>query len=340
MRLLIVKLSAFGDIIHALPALEDLRARPEHPEIHWLVDTRYRFVTEVFPAGVHVHALPLKSPDRWREGWRVIRALRRCRFDAVLDLQGLIKSAVLARLIGTPVFGLDAEHLRERAAGWLQASTPVHPEERHVIQQLRRVAAAPFAPDPAPPESPLPLVAPRAPCTETMRQAGAQTLVAWGVHAPFAWLHAGGGWATKQLPLPTWQAVAKGLAARGITPLIGWGNTVEHETAQAIAKAVPDAIVARARLDITPLCGVLAAADVAIGPDTGVIHLAAALGAPTVSFWGPSASWRSGPAGPRHRHVESHPACGPCFQRRCDRFICMDMLEADDILAAVDELLA
>ncbi|MDQ6973214.1 MAG: hypothetical protein Q9M30_11260 [Mariprofundaceae bacterium] len=62
------------------------------------------------------------------------------------------------------------------------------------------------------------------------------------------------------------------------------------------------------------------------------------MGRPTVSFWGPSASWRSAPLGPNQRHIESKPACGPCFKRQCDEFICMDMIQTDDILSAIHEL--
>ncbi len=336
MKLLIVKLSAFGDIIHALPALADLRARPECPEIHWLVDARYAFVTEAFPPDVRVHAVALKQGD-WSGVARTLRSLRRLNFDAVLDLQGLIKSALLARLAGSPVFGLDARQLREPAARWLQHPVPFHAEDRHVVQQLRRVAAAPFV-GTHPPASPMPFAPPVIALTDAMQQEGDRTLAAWEVPTPFAWLHLGGGWATKQLPETTWLMVMQGLMERGITPLLGWGAEAERERARHLAGQTPGAIAARERLPMPALCGLLARATAVIGADTGVIHLAAALGAPTVSFWGPSASWRSGPQGERDRHVESNPACGPCFKRSCNRFVCMDMIRADDILAAIDDV--
>jgi len=336
MKLLIVKLSAFGDIIHALPALEDLRARPERPEIHWLVDARYAFVTEAFPPDVRVHVVALKQGD-WRGVARTLRSLRRLRFDAVLDLQGLVKSALLARLAGGSVFGLDARHLREPVARWLQHPVPFHAEDRHVVQQLRRVAAAPFA-GTRPPEHPMPFAPPAIAPTEAMRRSGDKTLTAWELPTPFAWLHLGGGWATKQLPDATWLTLIQGLLDRGIAPLLGWGAETERKRAQYLASQAPGAIAARERLPMRALCGLLARASVVVGADTGVLHLAAALGAPTVSFWGPSASWRSAPHGERDRHVESNPACGPCFKRSCDRFVCMDMIRAGDILAAIDDV--
>lgn len=344
MRILIVKLSAFGDIIHALPALDDLRRRPEQPEIHWLVDARYAFVTEVLPPDVQVHVAPLKAGD-WRGVLRAIRELRALGFDAVLDLQGLIKSAVLARLAGAPVFGLDARQMREQPARWLERCTPFHPDERHIVQQLRRVAAAPFASDSEPPvekasapDAPIPYRPPRIPLTDAMQTAADETLRGWALDEPYVWLHLGGGWATKQLPEATWRAVAEGATERGLTPVLGWGNTHEHKRARQLGQLVPAAFVPPRRLPMPSLCGVLARARAVIGADTGVVHLAAALGTPTISFWGPSASWRSGPQGPADRHVESNPPCGPCFRRTCDQFVCMDMIRAGDILAALDEI--
>jgi len=113
-KVLIVKLSAFGDIIHSLPALDDVLARPGVSEVHWLVDVRYQFVTEVFPPQVRVHTIDLKGKNRLSEVWRVVKALRAEKFDVALDLQGLMKSALLARLICSKVFGIDQKYMKEK----------------------------------------------------------------------------------------------------------------------------------------------------------------------------------------------------------------------------------
>lgn len=342
MKVLIVKLSAFGDIIHALPALDDLLKRPEVSEVHWLVDIRYAFVTEMFPSQVKVHPISLKDSHHLRQTWDVIRTLRKECFDAVLDLQGLIKSGVLARLVSSHVFGIDAEYVREKANRYLVHPVRFHPDEKHVVQQSRRVADAPFSSPSSRnwkqvPEHPIPYREPHIPLTPGMKQAADQTLRQWNLESDrYVWMHLGGGWETKQLPSETWAAIANGLAMSGITPILGWGNESERQIAQWVGNKVKSSFLPESRLEISSLCGVLFRAKAVAGADTGVIHLAAALGVPTVSFWGPSASWRSGPLGNTDQHIESSPACGPCFKRTCNQFICMDMISADDILAAIN----
>ena len=110
MKVLIVKLSAFGDIIHALPALDDLLAHPDIHDIHWLVDERFAFVSEIFPPRVKVHKVALKGKGRIRHAWHMIHALRNEHFDIIFDLQGLIKSGLMAwasAKSGCKVYGFD-----------------------------------------------------------------------------------------------------------------------------------------------------------------------------------------------------------------------------------------
>lgn len=338
MKLLIVKLSAFGDIIHSLPALDDLLARPEVSEVHWLLDGRYRFVSGIFPPRVMVHEVNLKNGSL-SEAWQTTRQLRRIGFDAVLDLQGLIKSSVLARLCGSPVYGIDPAQLREKQAGWLQCGVRFHPDERHVVQQYRRVAAAPFVQDAGRiPEAPIPYAAP------TVQAAVATGLrddtILTGLDltgSRYVVLHSAGGWQTKQLPAETWVATARGIAERGMTPVFSWGSETEQQRAAELATA-SDGLLLPERLNLSALAALLGQATAVVGADTGLLHLAAALGSPTITFWGPSASWRSAPIGEGHWHIESNPACGPCFRRSCDHFTCMEKIRATAILEALDEL--
>jgi len=344
MKILVVKLSAFGDIIHTLPALNDLLEHPEVDEVHWLIDTRYTFVAGILPPQVKVHQIDLKNPHRWWQSWRTIQSLRKKHFDAVLDLQGLIKSGIFARFISNHVFGIDAHYVREKQNRYFTHPVRFHPDEKHVVQQSRRVATAPFS---KPlrrnwkqiPEQPIPYREPHIPLTSKMAQAAETTLERWHLESGrYVWIHLGGGWVTKQLPPKTWEAIANGLVMSGITPILGWGNKHEKQIAQWVGNKVKSSFLPEKRLEISSLCGVLSRAKAVVGADTGVIHLAAALGAPTVSFWGPSASWRSGPLGHTDQHIESSPACGPCFKRTCKQFICMDMINADDILAAINDV--
>ncbi len=340
MKILIVKLSAFGDIIHTLPALDDLLKQREVSEVHWLVDTRYAFVTEIFPPQVKIHQIDLNDSHQWRQTWRTIRSLRKEHFDVVFDLQGLIKSGVIARLIGHHVFGIDPQYVREKLNRYFVHPVHFDPDEKHVVQQSRRVAGAPFCKDWRQiPDSSIPYREPHILLTSIMEQAATTTLKAWHLESgSYVWLHLGGGWETKKLPVGIWETLANKLSISGITPLLGWGNEREHRTAQQVKNSIPTAFMHEKRLDMMSLCGVLLRAKAVVGADTGIVHLAAALGVPTVSLWGPSASWRSGPLGGTNRQVESNPDCGPCFKRYCHQFICMDMLSADDILSAIHDV--
>ena len=351
MKILVVKLSAFGDIIHALPALDDLLARPEVTEVHWLVDARYAFVSEVFPACVHVHTVALRGNEPVTSFWKTIRKLRAIGFDAVIDLQGLIKSAALARGAGHPVFGIDKHQLREKASRFLMHPVCFHPDEKHVVQQYRRVAAAPFGSESGhKPESALAYIPPRIDLTQTSLQTDTSLLSRLGLaDKPFVILHAAGGWETKQLPERTWISIANDLIQTDKTPVFSWGNTSEQLMAQRLASAC-NGFALPERLNMSALCTVLKGARAVVGADTGLLHLAAALNVSTLTFWGPSASWRSAPLseasngdtidpqGDRNWHIESNPACGPCFKRRCDRFICMDAIDPESITRILHEL--
>ncbi len=342
MKVLIVKLSAFGDIIHCLPALDDLIQRPEVSEIHWLIDSRYAFVAEIFPQPVTVHQVAMKGPRPISDIWKTIKKFRGIGFDVALDMQGLMKSAVMAAATGAHVFGIDRNELREKPASWLQHSVCFHPQERHVVQQYRRVANAPFLHDAHRiPEHAIRYAAPRIDLAKTAIASDAAFLERLHLQGRnYVVLHVAGGWDTKQLPEKTWLDVSHGLERMDILPLFSWGNEAEQKLAQKLAGqsngyALPE------RLNMSALTALLGAAKAAIGADTGLLHLAAALGTPTVTFWGPSASWRSAPfsdgRGGMHCHIESNPACGPCFKRACDHFICMDTIQADAILGALND---
>ena len=345
MKILVVKLSAFGDIIHALPALNDLLARPEVAEVHWLVDARYAFVTEAFPADVVVHTVALRGKQPVRSSWHAIRQLRAIGFDAIIDLQGLLKSALLARAAGAPVYGIDQAHLREKASSLLIRTVPFHTDEKHVVQQYRRVAAAPFASNIQTPETSLPYAPPRIELAKTKINLNANLLTELKLAGkPYVLLHSAGGWETKQLPERTWLAVAEHLIQTGKTPVFSWGNAAEKALAQRLASECNGFALPK-RLNMSALCTLLNSACAVVGADTGLLHLAAALNAPTITFWGPSASWRSAPLnnaddpqGDKNWQIESNPSCGPCFKRRCNQFVCMNAITPESITRILHEL--
>jgi len=330
-KVLIVKLSAFGDVIHALPALDDVLSRPEVDEIHWLVDTRFAFAAEVLPTQVKVHHIALKGEHPLREIRRVVKKLKAEKFDLALDFQGLIKSSVLARLICSKVYGFDAKVIREKPASWFEMSTPAHPDEINIVQQVRRVAQSPWltAQDMGKP------IGYRPP--QVHRQFDVPLLPGLDERKPWVVFNLGGSFATKELPDATWLQVGKHLQAKGYHIVFCWGNAKEENKAKQLNEQGLGYVLSK-RLSTPELCVFFQQSFVVIAADTGVLHLAAALGTPTVSFWGPTPRERNAPHGKLDFHVESNPDCGPCIQKTCDNFICMDMIQAKEIVQCIENV--
>ncbi len=327
-KVLIVKLSAFGDIIHALPALDDVLARPEVDEVHWLVDSRFAFVTEVLPSQVKVHEIALKGEHPLREIRQTVKKLRAEHFDIALDLQGLIKSAVLARLICPRVYGFDAKVIREKPASWFETSSSAHPDEISIVQQVRRVAQSPWLSDEQAKQA-MAYIPPKIHQTfDAELPTALQTMKPWVV------FNLGGSFATKELPDATWLEVGKMLKEKGFSIVFCWGNAKEEAKAKRLNETGLGYVLPK-RLSTPELCVFLRQSHAVIAADTGILHLAAALGTPTVSFWGPTPCERNAPHGDLDFHIESKPECGPCIQKTCDNFICMDKIYASDLVNAV-----
>lgn len=331
MKVLIIKLGAFGDIVHCLPALQDVLDHPQVSEVHWLVDQCYANVADLLPAQVQCHTVQLKKPRNIALSWQVVKELRKQAFDVVLDLQGLLKSGLLARLISPHAYGFDRKFSPEKGNALLVKPVSFHADEKHVVQQYRRIASAIH---PTQDPTALAYVPPQIPMTGHLCQLQEELLYGLRLNN-FVLMHLGGGWETKKLPDATWVALAEKIIEKGYTPVYSWGNREEQILAHVLA-AQAYAIILPQRLDMPSLAALLAAAKAVIGADTGLIHLAAAMGTATASFWGPSASWRSAPLGERHIHAQSNPSCGPCFQRSCADFVCMDAILADDLLRVLD----
>ncbi len=369
MRLLVVKLSALGDVIHALQALGRVRAvAPPGLVVDWAVDPRNAPLLTGHPWLEQVHALDLKGwvgRGEWRRSWEAVRRLRRIRYDAVADLQGLFKSGLVARLAGARrrvgyVRGEDLGPWREapRATGDPRLVVDPGPPAGalHVVDEYARLLAAAVGVPARPASSPgsgaeaADPPPPLFPVDPEERAALDAWLASAGVEPaePLALVLPGGGWPTKLLPIESLVAVAARLAAGGLRPLILWGSEAERGMAEAVAAGVAAARPAAAgaarpagpavvvpRLPLRQLAALGARVAVAVGGDTGPLHLAAVQGAATASFYGPTAGARSGPRGPRHRVLQAVVDCGPCFGRRCrtGRFVCLPGIDPAAIAA-------
>ncbi|GAB4468335.1 MAG: lipopolysaccharide heptosyltransferase I [Burkholderiaceae bacterium] len=279
-RVLIVKTSSMGDVVHALPMVSDIARAHPGATIDWVVEEGFAAIPQLHPAVVRVIPVALRrwrkrlaAPGTWRE-WRAAKAaLRAQRYDRIVDCQGLLKSAWLARRARGPVAGPDAASAREPLAACFYAERIGVPRALHAIERNRRLGAAAFG-----------YALDGAPRFGLKTPAVTGELRALAAERPYAVLLTNASRATKLWPDARWAAVEAWLAARGLRSLLFWGSDEEGVRTCARAAGMRDAEVApRAPLDA--IAAVLAGARVVVGLDTGLSHLAAALGAPTVGIY-------------------------------------------------------
>jgi heptosyltransferase I len=330
-RLLIVRLGALGDLVHTLPTLAALRRAWPDATIDWLVDARYAGLLP-FVSGYN-RVLVLERTQRWGGVPAAVRAMRAQRYDAALDLQGLLKSGVLARLSGAPrVVGFSSAHLRERAAR-LCYTEVVEPEAGvHVVHKNLAVARHMGA-APGPLEFAL-----SAPMSTTL--AAALPEPGADGRRRFAVVNPGAGWPNKRWPAERFGAVAAALRSRhGLPSMITWGPGEED-----LARRVADHASGAARLApptaLGDLIALLGCASLFVGGDTGPLQLAAALGVPIVSMFGPTNPARNGSWVPGDIGLSRFDQCECHHKRRCRRpSPCIDEITVADVTAAIDRRL-
>jgi lipopolysaccharide heptosyltransferase I len=300
MRLLIVRLSAMGDVIHTLPLAENARA--EGVTVGWVVERAFSGLLEGNPHCARVIVADTRgwrrrpfSSSTWR-GLAELRAdVRAFAPDLTLDAQGLWKSAVVARSAGAPVVGFAASARREPSSALLcQILVTPGPDARHVVDRnLALLSAAGVAVTARAPDAAYLLARPNP---------EADAFVA-ALPRPFAVFHPGAGRPEKAWGEERMAALAAALRERrGLAPVVSWGPG-DEDRAERLTALVPGARRAP-RLDFPGLARLYAVARLFVGGDTGPLHLADALGAPTLALFGPTDPRRNGPYRDRRGIVE------------------------------------
>jgi len=341
-RLLVVRLGAMGDILHALPAVTALRQMHPSWVIGWVVEPRWRGLLSAPGAAERGPAMPVVdrlhfAPTReWRakplssdtlHGIRGLRReLRTAGYDAVIDLQGAIRSAVVGRMAGhRRLIGEAAP--REGIARWLFTErVPTHGS--HVIEQdfelAQQIAGDEL--EPIPPQLPVDPAA-EAWCDNLLRSSGAR---------PAALINPGAGWGAKRWPVERYAAVARGLMARGMRVLVNAGPG-EEPMADVIVKEASGAAIPLA-MTLDQLIAVTRRVALCVAGDTGPLHLACALGRPVVGIYGPTDPSRNGPYGTRFRVLRS-PESRRDHTRRPEPEPGLLTIMPDEVLKAADELM-
>ncbi len=325
-RCQIIKTSSLGDIIHTLPAITDAVHALGDIEFDWVVEEAFAEIPAWHPAVKTIIPVAIR---RWRrqplkalfsKEWKQFKQnIGACRYDYIIDAQGLLKSAWLTRYTHGPVYGLDKNSAREPLAARFYQYPLSVPGNQHAVERVRQLFAAVLGYTLENPNQPEKINYGLPHITEQAQQN----------HPPPAilFLH-GTTWSTKHWPEIYWQQLAGLLNHEGYTILLPWGNEAEYQRAERIkaqahtgAQAVPlqTAIKVLDKMSLTELMAQLRQVTAVVAVDTGLAHLAAALDKPVVAVYGPTSAGLTGTYGKHQCHLRATLNCAPCFKKHCDK---------------------
>ena len=346
MRVLIVKTSALGDIIHALPVLDYLHQASPGIVIDWIVEEGFKDVLEGNPL---LHTVLLLGSRRWRKSpgtpqtrsqvaalWREVR---RNRYDIVFDIQGNLKSALIDLASGAQQrIGFPRELLQERINAYFTTHKALFSvNNNHATLRCLSVAGAPFS-----------LPYHQAEFRTDIAFSEGDAAEAAGITSglgpgPRILFHCGTTWQTKFWSPERWSELGSRICSHfpGSVILFTWGNEAEQTAATEIAARITGRTELVKRLPLKGLAALFTQVALVVGGDTGPVHLAAAVGTPTVSLYRSSDGSESGPRGERHSIVQSPLPCTRCFKTSCPRDEeCRASITVDAMFAAVSRQLA
>ncbi len=340
-RALLIKPSALGDVVHALPVAETLHRRYPNTRLDWLVEEEAADIVRGHPA---ISEVVVSGRLRW---WRELRNpaqvfqtlgeirqffgdLGRRRYDVVLDLQGLLKSALYLLATRAPI-RVGFSEGREGAPWVLTHRAIAPPQPVHAVERYLALAAAVDATEPVrdfrisvPPQD-----------------VTAAHAVLSAAPRPRIVLHPSARWRTKLWELDRWRSLAQTLMAEGAGVILTGSRDDDSMAAAILADLDPAPVSLVGRLSLTELTAVLQDVDLMITVDSGPMHIAAAVGTPVVGLFGPTDPRRTGPLGPA-RILRRELPCSPCLQRRCkipDTYRCMRDLSVAEVVNAAHEVL-
>lgn len=330
--IVVVKLSAIGDVLHGVPVAVALKRAFPEARIGWAVEGCAADVLAGHPAIDHLFRLPrgwLTSPAAVR-GLR--RELRWFAADVAIDLQGLLKSGVATWLSGARVrIGHARPASRERA--WLAYTHPVRSTSPHVVDRNLDLLAALGIRETAPA-----FTMPEWPVSRLRMQRYVAELA---LPRPPVLLNPGAGWPSKLWPTDRFAATARALARRdGQLPVVVWGGAKERELADRIAAESCGAAIVAPPTSLQDLGELCRLARLVISGDTGPLHLAAAVGTPCIGLLGAVPAAWNGPYGTGHVCIEPPESLRPAWADRKTDTVAMTAIDVDRVVAAADSLLA
>jgi heptosyltransferase-1 len=313
-RVLLIKLTSMGDLMHALPALTDASRALPGIRFDWVVDEAFAEVAGWHPA---VDRVICSAHRRWRKNLRqaifggqlkaFFQQLNGNDYDAILDAQNNLKSAVITGLRRGSSHGLDKDSVREKPAHWAYTHRHAADKLQHAIARQRQLLAQTLGYD-------LPATAPDYGIDRSRMRLPDLDLP----ERYLVFVH-NASWTTKLWPEQHWHALIELAEQAGYHVLLPCGDDAEQRRALLLASG-HDHAIALPKLSLSEVGGLLDKSAGAVCCDTGLSHLAAVLDVPSVSFYGPTSADLIGATGLNQQHLiaSSEPfACAPCYDRRC-----------------------
>lgn len=343
MKVLIIKLTSMGDLMHALPALTDAVKKFPQIQFDWVVDEAFAEVPSWHPA---VRKVITTSHRRWKKSaWQTLmggelrqfyRALNAEQYDVVVDMQNNLKSALVSKLRRGPVYGLDKNSCRERPAHLAyQYPLAVDPQQ-HAVDRMRQILAKALNYDVPNSVGHYDANFKKYPLPE----------LPFALPQRYVFFVHNASWLTKLWPVTYWQHLVLLARAEGYTVLLPNGNEAEYQRAKQIA-AVDEQAFALPRLSLNHVAALMHHANGAICSDTGLAHLAAVAGTPAITLYGATDTALIGTYGKHQQHLVSQMPCAPCYKRRCSLAeakngepVCMEAFSAESVWHGLQTLLA
>jgi heptosyltransferase-1 len=323
-RLLIIKPSAIGDIVHALPVLPRLRRLWPRAEITWLVTPACAPLVRDHPMIDHVILFDRKrlaggwyNPAAFYELCKFVIDLRERNFDLVIDLQGLFRSAWVALASGATC-RVGFSNAREGAPLFYTHQVDCSWEMDHAVERYLKIATALGCPD-GPVQTTLVVG------DEDRRYI--QSLLPPGLR--YAVLMPGTLWETKRLPAERFAELVRPLKEKfGLATVLA-GSPADSQ----FASLIPADFNLCGKTNLRQIVALLERADLVVANDTGPMHMAAALGRPLVTPYGPTSPIRTGPFGRMDSVIQLDLRCSPCYSRTCSHQSCMQWIDTESLLS-------
>ncbi len=338
MKILLVKLSALGDVVQALAVLPAIKAGLPYARLYWVVEEAASDLVKNHPLLEKVFVSKRKTwlkaakqkgiSSVMKEMRAFLKDLRSEYFDIILDLQGLFKSGLLVALArGKRKIGF-ANHREGSTIPLTQKLAPYDPD-RHAV--LRYIDAAEYIGGKRPKKISFPL--PQLPSSSELLQK-------FSIGRNFAVFIPCARWETKLWIIDAWIDLAHKVYKTFDMEILFIGSQRDKAYVSKIISKAPFAKSLCGETSLLSLAGLLKTASLIVTVDTGPMHLAVATGKQVVALFGPTAPWRTGPFGEGHRIIRSGLSCSPCFRKKCEHLTCMKTILPEQVFQQVKDLMA